>query len=105
VSRKDLDEKLAEARRIIEYSDEVSPELGGAAFWLLGEVDRLRKIEDGLDALITMKKQVHGTISEQIKHEISQEYYYGTNGVIELRSKAAALKAEWEPLEALLSVE
>jgi hypothetical protein len=97
-----VDEKLAEARRIIEHSDEDAPVLGAAAFWLLGEVDRLRKIEDGIENLIAMKKQIIVSLEANIIREIENEYYYGTNGVHDLRAKADLLVGEISSLEALL---
>lgn len=102
MARKDLDEKLAEARRIIEHSDELSPETGGAAFFLLQEVDRLRKIEDGLETLIVMKKQV----AESLRDE---EAFYKANHLPQSaqfnRDAAGRLMAEVWPLEALLNGE
>lgn len=99
MARKDLDEKLAEARRIIEHSDDVAPEVGGAAFFLLQEVDRLRKIEDGLDNIIGMRKQV----AENLRHEAvldEQALMYSTAQFN--RDSAERLMAEVWPLEALL---
>lgn len=107
VSRKDLDEKLEEARGIMHRAElmgrNASPiPLTGAGVWLVEEVDRLRKIEEGLENLIAMKKQVHATLVAQRKVEIKADYWYGMNGAIELAEKANQLEAEWEPLEALL---
>lgn len=102
MARKDLDEKLAEARRIIEQSDEVTPELGGASFWLLGEVDRLRKIEDGIDKIIVMRKQAAESHYEASKLQHAR----GRLNTFEWHQmQADTLMGEVWPLEALLNGE
>ncbi len=102
MARKDLDEKLAEARRIIEHSDELSPETGGAAYFLLQELHRLRKIEDGLEKIIGMRKQV----AEGLRDEA---VFYKANNLLDSarfnRDAAGRLMSEVWPLEALLNGE
>ena len=99
MSRKDLDEKLAEARRIIEHSDEVTPELGGAAFWLLQEVDRLRAFEDRVQALLDMKRQVRDTLLKDYQYAYVNDLRAREN---ELMHRIETLEGEMKVLEALL---
>jgi hypothetical protein len=49
-----------------------------------------------------MKKQIIVSLEANIIREIENEYYYGTNGVHDLRAKADLLVGEISSLEALL---
>lgn len=75
------------------------------AILLAAEVRRLRKIEDGLKNRIAMLKQVRAALLQDVERETKLDYFYGTNGVIELREKAERIMAEVWPLEALLDGE
>lgn len=104
MSRKDLDEKLAEARGIMERAElmgrEASPiPLTAAGSWLVDEVDRLRKIEDGVEKIIAMRKQV----AESLRAEADD---FAANHLLQSaqfnRATADRLMGEVWPLEALL---
>ena len=105
--RKDIEEKLKEARAIVleadasESADFETACLTGAGVFLLQEVDRLGKIVSGVETLIEMKRQAHEALYQQAVIESANEYYHGPNGVVELLEKAEILRGEIKSLEAL----
>lgn len=66
------------------------------------ELDRLRKIEAALKDLIALRKEVLRHVRAQIVTERDNGYFYGINGVIELKEKVIQLRTEISTLEELL---
>ena len=66
------------------------------------EIERLRKLENDLKHLIAMRKEVLKHIRNQIDIERDNGYFYGTNGVLELKEKVIQRRTEISTLEDLL---
>ena len=69
------------------------------------ELARLRKIEAGVKDQVASLKRVLEDIDAGIAQAIEQEYFYGTNGVHELRERAQRIRSDIYMLEALLDGE
>lgn len=107
MGRKDLDEKLKEARETIIWADEIPLEVRtslvtGAAYFLMQEVDRLRSFEGKVENLLAMKRQVRDTLLKDYQYAFANDLRAREN---ELMNRVQALECEMKVLEALLDGE